>query len=170
VSTTEQAAKPLPPWAESRAKKILLQDIIDGRIAGKKPTDIFQMHEEYKLYGPLNNFRRRYYSLKAKTGKDLAKANFDSAALAHDRLIHPVGLETSKGCGYPRWQGSYAERLLKQDIDAGLHEKLKPNALRQSRTEYQDFPLAVFRDHIHQESRSRRERSYWLNRKEQMNR
>jgi hypothetical protein len=63
-------------------------------------TDIFQMHEEYKLYGPLNNFCYRYYSLNDKTRKDLAKTNFDSAAIAHDCLIHPMGLETSKGCEY----------------------------------------------------------------------
>jgi hypothetical protein len=57
---------------------------------------------------------------------------------------------------------------VKQDIDAELHETLKPNALRQSRPEYQDFPLIVFRDHMHQEKSCGRERSYWLNCKEQM--
>jgi len=155
-------------FCESCAKKILLQDIIDGETAGKKPKNIFQMHKEYKLYGPLDNFHCRYYSLKDRTGKDLAKANSDSGALAHDCIIHPVGLETSKGCGYPRWQGSDAECLLKQDIDAGLHETLKPNAHHQSRPEYKDFPLAVFCDHINQEKRSRKERPYWLNHKEQM--
>jgi hypothetical protein len=122
-----------------------------------------------KLYGPLDKFCCRYYSLKDKTGNNLAKVNSDSAALAHDRLIHTVGLEMSKGCGYQRWQRSDVERLLKQDIDAELHETLKPNALRQSRPESQDFSLVVFRDHIvHQEKCSGKERSYWLNRKEQM--
>jgi hypothetical protein len=101
----------------------------------------------FDLY--LDSFHCRYYSLKDKTGKDLAKTNSDSGALAHDHLIHPMGLETSKGCGYPWWQGSDAECLLKQDIDTGLHETLKPNAHHQSQPEYKDFPLAVFHDHIH---------------------
>jgi hypothetical protein len=113
---TNKPAKPLPLWAESHAKKIFLQDIIDGETAGKKPKDIFEMHKEYKLYGPLDKFHHRYYSLKDKTGNNLAKANSDSAALAHDCLIHTMGLETSKGCGYPQWQGSDAERLLHQRL------------------------------------------------------
>jgi len=85
------------------------------------------------------------------------------AALAHDLLLPPRAATDPRG-SYPRWDGSKAQRLLKLDIDSGEHKKMKPEKLHATRTEYQDFPLKVFRDHINQETKSRREKAYWLNR------
>jgi hypothetical protein len=43
---------------------------------------------------------------------------------------------------------------------------MKPEMLWEARPkEYGEFTLDTFRDNIHQELRSRRERAYWLNRK-----
>ena len=150
------------PWQDSRAKKLLRQDILDKTVVeSMKPKAIFEMRPEYKPYG-LVNFRSNYYSLRKSIKSDQGKADSDSAALAHDHLIHPVAAFTSEG--YPRWEGSDAARLLKEDVNAGLHENVEPRVLRQTRPEYQAFPLKVFRDHIHQEVRSRTSRSYWMNR------
>jgi hypothetical protein len=75
----------------------------------------------------------------------------------------PVAATTPQG--YPRWDGSDAQRLLRHDIDKKRNEEYTPSQLRDKRPEYQAFPLKVFRDHIQQELRSRREKGYWLNRK-----
>jgi hypothetical protein len=127
----------------------------------------FEMHPElYQPYG-LTRFRSNYNSLKVAIKKNKEKADSDSAALAHDRQLHPppaTHTSTSHGC-YPRWDGSAAQRLLKQDVDSGLAENLKPQLLHAYRPEYVVFPLEVFRDHIHQERRARTEKAYWLNRK-----
>ena len=57
--------------------------------------------------------------------------------------------------GYPEWQGSEAQKLLLEDIEAGLHEDLEKITLWESRPEYcEAFPLEVFRDKIAQEVRA----------------
>ena len=50
--------------------------------------------------------------------------------------------------------------LVKLDINEGLHEHLTPSELYQSREEYQEFPLQVFRNHIYQEVDSRTKRAH----------
>jgi hypothetical protein len=78
--------------------------------------------------------------------------------------LRPLPARTSKG--YPRWDGSDAERLLKEDADEGLTNSIKPSDLHETRPEYQAFPLKTFRDHIHQENRSRTGKAYWMNRQQ----
>jgi hypothetical protein len=56
----------------------------------------------------------------------------------------------------PRWAGSAAERLLKNDITDGQHLLMKPQTLYQSRLEYQQFNLTTFRGHIYQEIKRRK--------------
>jgi hypothetical protein len=150
-------------WEKSRAKALLRQAIVDGKVTrAMKRRQVYEMEPEYQEY-EFKNFSRNCGTLLNEYEKNYTRANADAAALVHDRTIHPVGPETAKGCGYPRWQGSDAQRLLKEDIDAGRHKDREPQELRQTRMEYQAFPLTVFRDHIHQETRSRLGRSYWFN-------
>jgi hypothetical protein len=52
-------------------------------------------------------------------------------------------------------QGSEAQELLKQDMEARLHETLGKEELFDLRSEYYlNFPLSVFRDKIYQEVRT----------------
>ena len=39
---------------------------------------------------------------------------------------------------------------------------MQPKDLHATRPEYAAYPLTVFRNHIHQELRARKERPYWL--------
>jgi hypothetical protein len=72
------------------------------------------------------------------------------AALAHDRQLRPQATHASNGV--PRWEGSDAERLLKEDITAGLHTQMAPRVLFRTRAEYYEvFTLDQFRGHIAQE-------------------
>jgi hypothetical protein len=142
---------------------LLRQDILAGKVdESMKPKKIYEMRPEYKPY-IYERFQSNYKNLLESIKKDQAKADSDSAALAHDFRLRPPVAYTSKG--YPRWDGSNAQRFLKEDFNAGKVEKFTTMELRQSRPEYQDFPLKVFRDHIHQERRSRTETPYWMNRK-----
>jgi hypothetical protein len=153
------------PWKTSRAKMLLRQDILDGKVVDSlMPKQVFGMRPEYEPYG-LKNFRSNLKSLRGSIKDNIAKADSDSAALAHDRRIRPLPTQTSKG--YPRWDGSDAQRLLKEDTDKGLTDAHTPSELRLKRPEYQAFPLNIFRDHINQEKRSRVEKAYWLNRQQQ---
>ena len=51
----------------------------------------------------------------------------------------------------PRWDGSDAQRLIKQDVAAGRHLEVLPARLWNERKEYKEFPDDMFRDHGKQE-------------------
>jgi hypothetical protein len=123
------------------------------------------MRPEYEPYR--KNFGTNLRSLQKTIRENQAKADSDSAALAHDRHLFPPSANTS--LGYPRWDGSVAQRLLREDVEAGLTRRYEPKELYQMQPEYQAFPLVVFRDHIYQEERSRRDRNYWLNKDKSRN-
>ena len=82
------------------------------------------------------------------------RRNFDSQAYAHDRQLFPHPTQSKNGT--PRWKGSEAEQLLKLDITANLYAQHTPQEMYQSRRQYQQFTLKVFRGHIHQEIKRRK--------------
>jgi hypothetical protein len=58
--------------------------------------------------------------------------------------INPPGLS------YPCWNGLEAEKILKIDVDNGKHNEMLPEVLRLANLAYEEFPLKIFRNHIHQ--------------------
>ena len=151
------------PWANSDAKKQLYNDIVDRLVtADMMPATVRAMHPD--LYKPYEkNFGTNYRSLQKSIAKHQARADEDAAALAHDLELHPTPTHGPRG--YPRWKHSKYEKMLKQDIKDGLHKTMYPRELHKERAEYEEFPLEVFRMHIHQETRSQKNRSYWMARK-----
>lgn len=63
--------------------------------------------------------------------------------------------------GEPFWHKHPAKDLLAEDVESGLAYELKPELLRATRKEYQDFSLYSFRKHIHQEKEKQRATPYW---------
>lgn len=153
------------PWHHSDAKKLLIQDIKDGIVgtveSGLHPSQVYVMRPEYAEYD-YSRFVKYLYDLRLKYDDLRHLAYVDDQALSHDLAL---GLRKNSR-PYPIWQGSEAERLLKEDLDAGADLVMKPAELRASRPEYLVWPLDVFRNHIHQELRARRERPYWMARKQ----
>jgi len=162
-------AKKKIPWAKSRAKEQLYQDIVAGLVTKEmKPRFVFAMHpelyEEYK-----KGFGSNYRNLQKLIGEEQERANQDSNYIMHDLAFHSP--DQFDGRGRPRWCGSEAERLLMEDIKEGHHKTMAPAVLLQSRPEYAPWLHHgdVFRDHIHQITRSLRGRNYWLSRKKNKN-
>jgi hypothetical protein len=155
------------PWQESRAKKKLTKDILGGKVPPEwKPMKVFAMRAD--LYKPYkknfgSNLRRLQKSLKDQQDR----ADVDDAAVQHDLELFPQLKDDPRG--YPRWDDSAAQRLLKEDILAGKHKELKPKELQKTRDEYKPYPLKVFSDHIFQEKDSQLGKSYWLFRKKHKN-
>ena len=95
-----------PKWQNSDAKKLLQQDILDGKVTDSMmPKKVLAMCPEYEPYG--KNFGTNLRSLQKTIRENQAKADSDSAALAHDRRLFPPSANTSQV--YPRWDGSEAE-------------------------------------------------------------
>jgi hypothetical protein len=152
-----------PPWRTSLARKLLKQDIIDHKApASMAPYDVYLMRSNYWLW-KYENFRSNLNNLRKAIAKDQQRAADDAAFLGKDLEVNPLPEDIPQG--YPRWNGSEAERLLKLDVDAGLHEAMSTGELRMSKDEYQEFPCKVFAKHVYQEVVGRLGRSYWMTRK-----
>ena len=75
------------------------------------------------------------------------------ALLRADRLVHPAPPTNHRG--EPRWEGSAAQTLLKDDVKKLKHEGMKPLAYYKSRPEYEawGFSAATIAGHVKQEVR-----------------
>jgi hypothetical protein len=165
VTTTKKKKKgKKPKWETSEAKKLLQKDLEEGRVTAQMaPDEVYAMKDEYREF-KYENFRNNLLTLKKKAEQNGDSAAFDSAALANDEKIYPR--PATAAAGYPRWDRSDAERLLKVDVDKGKHAQMTPQKLRACETAYEEFPLEVFRKHIYQETRSRKDTAYWMDRRE----
>lgn len=154
-----------PDWKTSKAKvhlfTLLVKGIVD--VNGKRdPRKVFDTHcKNHPSFAEFSyeNFPARLRALRIAIKERRERAEDDELALAHDRLIHPKPTHDVRG--YPQWDGHEAHRLLKEDIDNGLHKQMKPKELWDTRDEYKEFPLDVFRKHIHQEVTSRKFRAQY---------
>ena len=143
------------PW--DIAKPILLKDYQEGRVTDfMKPKDVWNMRDEFKAVQYVN-FRANFSAMKRRIKEKKKEAEIEEAGFRLDMAKFTLAKDID---GY--WNGSPAERLLKQDISEKRHEQMKPQLLWNSRPEYQKFDLNKFRGHVHQELRSKRERNYWL--------
>ena len=84
-------------------------------------------------------------------------ANFDDEALAKDLERHPPPARNLKG--QLRWEGSDAQRYLKEDIANEKHKYVgyTPRHFRTTRPCYMLIDLDVFRKHIDQYKQARKE-------------
>jgi len=162
ASSTQQGPKPTP-WQHSEAKQILKKDIVEGRVTDEMdPEEVFEMHGGLYHEYEFKNFKTNLGDLKEALKKQFGKAVSDHLALWNDITHRPRNGPTDSTRPCPRWEGSEAERLLKLDMEEGLHEQMRPSDLFFSRPEYAPWPLEVFRDHIYQGSRSELETPYWM--------
>jgi hypothetical protein len=154
--------EPKIKWKKSKARDLLYKDLVDGLIPRQavdehrrstmKLEDIFQMHPEYKLYDR-KKFSGRLSNLRQVYDECMFRAEIDQEAFEKYRENHQPSLFSHKG--YPEWQGSEAQRLLKLDIEAGKHTQMSKTDLHESKIEYyENYPLDAFRDKIYQELRT----------------
>ena len=140
------------PWAKSEAEPILCEAIIAGDILKEWDAEfVQQLHEKFQDY-KLSNFKTNLKSLREAIAKDYEHVSTDSDAFWHDeallkelRTMNPLPPPP-----YPLWNTHRAKKLLEEAIDNKEHEKKSPKALWQSKPEYKEFPLDVFRNHIYQ--------------------
>ena len=139
-------------WRYSEARALLEKDLVDGTIPIDsdlmEPQVVYGQRPEFSDF-PYKKFRDNLSAARRRHRDAKNRSATDAAALAHDRGIYPKKATNHRG--EPRWDGSQAQALLKIDVHEGKNRTMAPNALRDSRAEYQEFPLDVFRGHIHQE-------------------
>jgi hypothetical protein len=145
-------------WRKSKAKKILYDMLLDGTVPMDNTMpleDIYLLDEEFAKFD-FARFRGRLNRLNAKIKELDSRADEDLEAFRTYKRNHKPSLFSHKG--YVQWQGSTAQELLWDDLDAYLKDpNQKPKDLWMSRKEYRDeFPLDAFRDKIKQEIRTQK--------------
>jgi hypothetical protein len=141
-------------WSKSKARALLENDLLKGRIP--LDNDIMSTDEVYMQRVEFaetshEKFARRLYALRVQCRLVLARAATDAAAFDHDSRFRAQVVPQRL-----RWEGSEAADWLTYDVEQNHHLLMKPQDLHRSRPEYQEYPLQVFRDHIHQEIKTRK--------------
>jgi hypothetical protein len=149
-----------PPWKNSHAKKRLQELMIDPSSWIQILTEE-QIHESDPLFRqyPLKNFKTNFRNLKQSIAVEQAAIKLDKRAHTSDVEKFPRNNTTERG--YKFWDGHAAQLLLAEDVKQGRTMNQKPSVLQESREEYKEFPLSVFRGHKYQEERKLREQVYW---------
>ena len=121
----KKSKEPKIKWKDSKARVILYKDLAEGKIP-RHATDqygkstmklevIFQMHEEYKLYDR-EKFSSRLSKVRDIYDDCMHRKSMDEEAFNIFLHNHKPSLFSHKG--YPEWQGSNAQSLLRDDIEA----------------------------------------------------
>jgi hypothetical protein len=155
----EQFVEPRIKWQKSRAKDILMADINEGIVPLDDKKDqttdakaIYLMHPEYSDYDP-DKFAGRLRAARVAIKSSNSRVIEDTAAFEIYKSIHECSVMSNHG--YGEYQGSESQRLLRKDIEQGLHISMGKKELFALRPEYyNEFPLHVFRDKIYQEIRT----------------
>ena len=128
---------PPSPWAKSRAKKMLHDDIVQKRLQNMKPKQIWMSNALYKKY-KLENFRTNYYSLR-----EAIKTRVTLKAKAHDAFQHdePIILQRRQQKFY--YPGSAVEKQLRYDVQRGFTDGKSADQVKQSRQVLRNSGLSV---------------------------
>jgi hypothetical protein len=151
------------PWKTSKAKQLLMQDIVDGKVTREMGSMVvFNMRPEYKVY-KYTCFQTNLRNLRRALDK--LKNSADEAKIAYGNFIQRNPPATITSYGYPVWEKSQAQTLLRSDITSGDRSSIEHKDLWQTRQEYKIYPFQVFRDHVYTEIRRHKSRAYWSFRK-----
>ena len=152
-----RARRPRTAW--ERAKPTLCREYLAGTVTdAMAPRVVWNSQQLYRDV-PYKRFRDNFRAMKNGIAANRERANDEADMLQADLGLYNLARENPD-----RWDGSEAQALLKQDLEA-LDEPVQPKVLRETREEYKKFTLKEFREHIQQEGRAKRETNYWIVRK-----
>jgi hypothetical protein len=159
------AAAVVAEWRVHPARKILKEALVNGDIPSDynrqggpnyalKPRMIYDEYKTNKAFAGMSGkeFADKLNRLRNIVEKRNKRVVDDMHAFEVFRNNFPV--QPTNHRGEPRWEGSQAQALLKQDIEMGRDlEFHRMRLLWLSRPEYQQFTRKVFLGHIDQEKR-----------------
>ena len=183
IPTTKAKKTKTEPWKTSLAKAFVLKLLTDPSrpLKGMSAKEVYDSHSIFQQY-PFVRFKDNMKSLakQVKIDEEWAKVEVEDV----ERDMELVKRNKLTVRGYPFWNTHRANKLLCEDVKSGKslllngnHDQhnntnfhiaflgkaneMKPKDLWKTRNEYKEFPLDVFRGHVHQEKRAQREGPYW---------
>jgi len=141
-------------WANSEGRKLLRSDIRKGRIPADMDWEIAFARRPEFAFGKTPEEAKRLFKTRLQTARTyvhnkLARAAEELRLYRQDRQVYPPS--ATMNSGEPRWDGSNAQRLLKQDVEEGIHLTMTPAQFYAFRPEYQEFLKRTITDHVQQE-------------------
>ena len=120
--------------------------------------EIWHSHPLFQKY-ELEKFKKYDKNMKVLTSKRKQLIKEEEETYQREMLRLPRNESTSRSC--PFWNTHPAADLLKEDELRGTTKKMKPIKLWESRPEYKDLPLSIFRKHIYQERAKQLALPFW---------
>lgn len=154
-------------WSKSAAKQVIRAWFRDGTLSttftDKKDLqkiweDHCRAHAAFKKMKYDEAFIRRIQSVRDDHLKKVKRSEEDLAAYTVAKLNHPT--PELNGRGEPKWNGSEAQKQLKELIAKQEHVGKEPRELWTNNNEFQKYGLKSFRDHIYQEQRLQKFQNY----------
>lgn len=156
---TDFKSKPkVEQWRNSKAKALLLKLLSDHESPFNmlSPEDAWESSEWFMQY-PKERFISNMKRLKTSLAARDEVAQNDNETIARELAQFASNLPEETLRGYPLWHNHDASRLLEEDLKNDRNKDMFPEEFQQTRPEYCEFPLFVFRKHIYQEQRKQRE-------------
>jgi hypothetical protein len=160
------STKPIE-WAKSAAKQVLRGLFRDGTISTsfKEKSEIEQIwndyckdHRAFKRMKCDDAFVRRIQSVRDDHLKKMKRCEEDLKAFTAAKQNHPTPFLNK--FGEPQWNGSEAQKHLKELIARNGHVGKAPAELWEANIEFQKYRKKAFRDHIYQEQRLQKFNNY----------
>lgn len=114
---------------------------------------LWQSHAAFRCYSfeAFSDYNEKMIRLTKKHKKVVMQ---DEADFQHDMSLIP---EKSMLV----WYTHPAKELLKKDVESGVASTMYPKDLRETRIEYQDFPIQKFCSEVHHEKQRQRAKPFW---------
>lgn len=151
----EHEGKKAIVWGKSAGKQCLWRLFRDQLIATNYQdakevwTNHCEGHAEFERMECDNAFARRLATVRDDCPKKKDRCQTDLQACLVAKRNHPTPALNSRG--EPQWNGSAAQKLLKEAVEKEEHAGVKPSVLWDSKPECRVRTPQTFRDHIHQE-------------------
>ena len=146
-------------WQKSKARLLLVELFGDDKsnVHSMSDEEVYNSHPWFQNYS-YKKFEK-YLSVIKEAAENLRDVvSNDEQEILAELAAFPRGDVTIHG--YPFWDTHDASALLEVDVREG--DEMMPKELWESRAQYQDFPLEVFRNHIYQAKRKMREEPGWV--------
>ena len=128
---------PPTPWAKSKAKKLLHDDIVSKKNETfRGPKGIYNSRPEYKRYN-FKNFCSNYYSLRRAIQARLELKAKARAAYEHDKHF----IDQQRGSSF-YYDASTLQRQLRRDVQLGFTDGRTPSEVLGSRRVFRESGLA----------------------------
>jgi len=158
--------KKVQAWVSSEGKKLLDRDVRKGRVTrATNEIEAYNMHPaEYDICGSTPAEARRLFAGRLESALTRGEVNSnrsaqESVAYQQDRAVHPRPALDFHGT--PQWEGSEAQKRMREDVKNKVHESLNASQLQASRPEYADYSAQQIGQHASQEARLQKWKKYY---------